>query len=178
MPKITDRRVAFSTPWFDVVAKTVDGEGAPHYTVTPPDYVTVIASDVERRLLLVRQFRPVIEDYTLELPSGLVDAGETPEAAARRELAEETGHEANDIELVGSLVPDVGRLGNRMWCFVADNVRPIVPVPALDDGIELVKPTPREFAATLADLRCCHALNFAVVMLAILKGRFALPGVS
>src|SRR3989442_1121596 len=111
MPKITDRRVAFSTPWFDVVAKHVDGDTSPHYTVTPLDYVTVIASDVEGRVLLVKQFRPVVEDYTLELPSGLVDIGETPEAAARRELVEETGHEADDIELVGSLVPDVGRLG-------------------------------------------------------------------
>lgn len=178
MPKITDRRVAFSTPWFDIVAKHVEGESSPHYAVTPPDYVTVIASDLDGRLLLVRQFRPVIEDYTLELPSGLVDAGETPEAAARRELVEETGHQAGEIELIGSLVPDVGRLGNRMWCFVADKVRPILPAPALEDGIELVKRTPQEFAATFADLHCCHALNFAVVMLAILKGRFAMPGAA
>jgi len=171
MPRITDRQVAFSTPWFDVVAKQVDGDPSPHYTVQPFDYVTVIAIDEDGRFLLVKQYRPVIEDYTVELPSGMVDADETPEACVRRELAEETGHEAGDVELLGTLVPDVGRLGNRMWCYFASGVRPIVPSPPREDGIDLLRVTRDEFVATFADLRCCHALNFAAVMLAVLKGR-------
>jgi ADP-ribose pyrophosphatase len=178
MPKITDRHVAFATPWFDVVAKHVDSQTLPYYAVTPLDYVTVLARDIEGRMLLVRQYRPVVEDYTIELPSGLVDAGETPEEAIRRELVEETGHMAGEIELLGSLLPDVGRLGNRMWCFVANDVRPIVPEPLLDDGIELIKRTPEEFTAALEDLSCCHALNFAAILLAMLKGKFAAPNVS
>jgi ADP-ribose pyrophosphatase len=175
VPKITDRTVAFSTPWFDVVAKHVDGDASPHYTVKPPDYVTVVASDAEGRVLLVKQFRPVVETHTIELPSGLVDPGESPEATVRRELVEETGHEAGDIDLLGTLVPDTGRLGNRMWCFAASGVRPLVPAQPLENGIELLKCTPDELVAMLADLRCNHALNFAALMLAVLKGRFRVP---
>lgn len=175
MPKITNRAVAFSTPWFDVVAKQIDGSPSPHYTIKPPDYVTIVASDVEGRILLVKQFRPVVETHTIELPSGLVDPGETPELTMRRELVEETGHEAGDVELLGALVPDTGRLGNRMWCYAASGVRPLVPARPLESGIELLKCTPDELAAMLADLRCNHALNFAALMLAALKGRFRLP---
>jgi ADP-ribose pyrophosphatase len=171
-PTITERRVAFATPWFDVVAKSIEGEALPHYTVKPPDYVTVLASDANGCLLMVKQFRPVVEAYTIELPSGLVDPGETPEASARRELIEETGHEAGEMELLGTLVPDVGRLGNRMWSFLAEGVRPTLAARVLDDGIELVRMTPEELVAALADGRCNHALNHAVVLLAALKGRF------
>lgn len=172
MPKITDRTVAFATPWFDVIAKQIDGDPSPHYTVQPPDYASIVATDTEGRLLMVKQYRPVVEDFLLELPSGLVDPGETPEAGIRRELIEETGHEAGEVEALGVLLPDVGRLGNRMFCFAASNVRPILPAPVLDDGIELVRVAPDDVFAMLTTLQCNHALNFAVLMLAAVRGRF------
>jgi ADP-ribose pyrophosphatase len=172
MPSITDRKIAFSTPWFDVIGKHVDGDAVPHYTVQPLDYASVLATDVDGQILLVKQYRPVVEDFTLELPSGLVDRGETPEASMRRELLEETNHIAASIDLLGTLLPDVGRLGNRMWCFVADGVKPAATARVLDDGIELVRMAPAEFAAALADGRCNHALNLGVAMLAVIKGRF------
>jgi ADP-ribose pyrophosphatase len=173
MPTITDRKVAFSTPWFDIVAKQVDGDPSPHYTLRGPDYVSVLAIASDGRLLLVRQFRPVVESMTLELPSGLIDAGETPEACARRELIEETGHEAGRFECLGALVPDVGRLGVRMWCYVATDLRPVEGA-RIEAGIELVQMTPKEYLTELTELRCNHALNFAVIALAVLKGRFSL----
>ena len=172
MPKITDRSVAFATPWFEIVAKQIDGNPAPHYTLQTADYATIVATDGDGRLLMVKQYRPVVEDFTLELPSGLVDPGETPEASMRRELIEETGHEADAVESLGSLLPDVGRLGNRMHCFAASNVRPILPAPVLEDGIELVRLTPEEVLQALRTLRCNHALNFGALLLAVLKGRF------
>jgi ADP-ribose pyrophosphatase len=174
MPTITDRSVAFSTPWFDVLAKHVDGDPSPHYTVKPPDYVTVLATDADGRFLLVKQYRPVIEGFTIELPSGLVDPGETPDSTARRELIEETGHRAERLEALGALFPDVGRLGNRMHGFIARDVTPI-PGAAIESGIELLRWTPAEFAAGLADLKVTHALNLAVILLAVLRGQLTLP---
>src|SRR5439155_1518885 len=68
--------------------------------------------------------RPVMGHVVVELPSGHVDPGETPEQAARRELKEETGMIATEMELLGVLAPDVGRLTNRMWCYFAPDVTP------------------------------------------------------
>eukprot|EP00392_Amoebophrya_sp_AT5.2_P019179 g19921.t1 len=55
-------------------------------------------SESDEKTLLVKQFRPAINAYTLELPAGLVDRGETPEQAALRELKEETGYVGKIVE--------------------------------------------------------------------------------
>src|SRR5437016_1944270 len=100
--------VVFSTKWFELVAKHPAGYTEPHYSINAPDYVIVVARDEQGRLLLVRQSRPAIAMKTLELPSGHVDAGETPESAARKELLEETAYVADQFEFLGDLWSDPG----------------------------------------------------------------------
>lgn len=57
-----------------------------------PDAVVLIMHDVSgERILLNREFRLALGDWVYNFPAGLIDAGETPEQAARRELREETG---------------------------------------------------------------------------------------
>jgi ADP-ribose pyrophosphatase len=63
----------------------------------------VLALTPEEDILLVREFRPGVEAVLRELPGGLVDEGEKPLEAARRELLEETGY-AGDLEYVGPMV--------------------------------------------------------------------------
>src|SRR5258708_12836834 len=107
--------VAFATPWFQILGKTMREGEEPYYSLKLPDYAAVVAITEEQHVLIVRQYRPAVEHDTLELPSGLVDPGETPEEAARRELLEETGYEAGEVEVLGGMDPDLGRLGNRIW---------------------------------------------------------------
>ena len=59
--------------------------------------------------VLVRQWRQPLGAFTLELPSGGVDAGEKPEVAARRELFEETGYRAEGLEHLVSVHTSPGR---------------------------------------------------------------------
>lgn len=63
----------------------------------------VLALTPQENVLLVREFRPGIEEVLRELPGGLVDEGEEPLEAARRELLEETGY-AGDFEYAGPMV--------------------------------------------------------------------------
>jgi ADP-ribose pyrophosphatase len=139
-----------------------------------PDYVGVVARTREDRIVLVKQHRPVVGHDVVELPSGHVDPGETPEAAARRELTEETGMIATDMELLGVLSPDVGRLTNRMWCYYAPDVTPAGSIthPAdVEEGITVLDVCEEDLLQMAADGRMNHALNLAVLFLAVSRRR-------
>jgi 8-oxo-dGTP pyrophosphatase MutT (NUDIX family) len=168
--------VAFATPWFQVLGKTMREAEEPYYSLKLPDYAAVVALTEEQRVVIVRQYRPAVEHHTLELPSGLVDAGETPLEAARRELLEETGYEGGDWAVHGGMEPDVGRLGNRIWTCVAKGVRP-APNSRPEAGIEVLTWSLDELRQAMVDCHFDHALHVAVVMIAVLKGgvTFSLP---
>ena len=161
--------VEFATPWFQIVGKTMREGEAPYYSLQLPDYAAVVAITGRNEVLIVRQYRPAVEHETLELPSGLIDPGETPAEAARRELLEETGYEAGELEVFGAMEPDVGRLGNRIWSCLARNVQK-VPGRTPEDGIEVLTWPVEELARATIDGRFNHALHVAVVMIAVLKG--------
>jgi ADP-ribose pyrophosphatase len=82
-----------------------DGGIADFEVTDGPDTVAVLALTEDDQVVLVREFRPGPEELILELPGGLIDPGQTPEEAARRELLEETGYEGK-IAHVGSLLVD------------------------------------------------------------------------
>lgn len=63
------------------------------------DGVMMIPITEDDEIVLIKQYRPAIDDYIYELPAGLIDEGETIEEASRRELFEETGLKAKRVEL-------------------------------------------------------------------------------
>ncbi len=74
-------------------------------------------------VLLIRQFRPPVSGKVVELPAGLVDAGESFEAAARRELVEETGYEANEMRFLMEGPMSSGASAEVLTVFVATGLR-------------------------------------------------------
>jgi ADP-ribose pyrophosphatase len=165
--------VVFSTAFFDLMAKTMKAGEEPYYSLKVPDFAVIVALTEDDRMLAVRQYRPSVERYTMELPSGLVDPGESPLEAARRELLEETGYAAEDVEMLGPTIPEAGRLSNQLWtCFALDVRRVSEP----EAGIEVVAyPLPELVRATL-DGEFCHAPHLGSVLLALLHGKLRLGG--
>jgi ADP-ribose diphosphatase len=162
--------VAFATPWFKVLAKTFREGEPPYYNLELPDYAAIVALTEDARVVLVRQYRPAVDRYTIELPSGIVDPGEAPDATAGREFLEETGWRAETVELLGSLTPDNGRLGNRIWASFAQGVRPAAGT-APEPGIEVLTWSVDELMQATLDGRFDHALHVAIVWLAKLMGK-------
>ncbi|WP_038056121.1 NUDIX domain-containing protein [Thermus amyloliquefaciens] len=98
--------------------------------------VAVIAVQ-EGKMLFVRQHRPAVGLAPLEIPAGLIEPGEDPLEAARRELAEETG-------LLGDLTPlfsyyvSPGFTDEKTHVFLAQNLRATQATPDEDEAIEVV----------------------------------------
>jgi 8-oxo-dGTP pyrophosphatase MutT (NUDIX family) len=143
--RVVARRERELSPWTTLVEKDV--EFAPgrapdtYHAFGPFDWVVAVARVPDGRVALVRQFRPAIERYTWELPSGLIDPGEAPETACRRELLEETGLRAEHVTYLGGLRPDVGRLEVTEHIFRVDATGPVpkfVPEPGV--VVEYVPP--------------------------------------
>jgi ADP-ribose pyrophosphatase len=164
------REIAFTTPWFELIAKTMREGDPPFYSLRLRDYATLVALTPEGRILVVRQYRPAIEQLTFELPSGIVDEGETPAQAAVRELLEETGYAAGEVEMLGPMQPDLGRLSNRSWGLFAKDVRKI-PGRAPEEGIEVFEWTLDEFYRAVGEGSFSHALHIAIVFQAIVLGK-------
>ncbi len=71
-------------------------------------------------LVLIKQFRPSVEETLIEIPAGRIDQGETPEHAAVRELEEETGLKAVNIEKVAEFYTSPGFTDEKIYLFYAD----------------------------------------------------------
>lgn len=172
--EIGQRDRVFSTPWFEIIAKTMADNPDPFYSLQLPDYAVVVALTATQEVLLVRQYRPAVERYTLELPSGHVEAGEDPQQTARRELYEETGYEAHSLDFLGCLDPDTGRYSNRLWCYFAPDVT-IAPLPYQPEpDIELVRYSCSRLRDRLLKGEFNHALHLAPLFLAVCMGKITL----
>jgi ADP-ribose pyrophosphatase len=84
------------------------------------------------RVVLVRQFRHLAGSQSWELPGGGALAGETPDAAAQRELREEGGYRAERLEFLTRFWPSSAYLDEIAWCYVAHGLTPD-PLPADED---------------------------------------------
>lgn len=80
--------------------------------IDPPDWVNVIALTPDHRIVLVKQFRYGINEFSLEIPGGVMEAKEEPVIAGVRELREETGYSGLPGRLLGAVHPNPAMQSN------------------------------------------------------------------
>jgi len=114
----------------------------PFYVIESNPWINVVPVTPAGEIVLVRQFRHGIQDSTLEIPGGLVDATDRdPAAAAVRELLEETGHTGSPPELLGVVSSNPAIIDNWTHCFVVRDARPSAaprPDPHEDVTVEVL----------------------------------------
>ncbi len=87
------------------------------------DWVNVVPLTTDERVVMVRQYRHGVGDFTLEIPGGMIDAEDpSPLVAARREMVEETGWDSDDLVELGAVHPNPAIQGNRLHTFLARGV--------------------------------------------------------
>lgn len=127
--KILDSRYIIRRPWLTARCDSVELPGGKiipeYYILEYPAWVNVIAITEEGKYLMVRQYRHGLGDVFTELVAGVVENGEEPIDAARRELIEETGYSGDEWELLTVLSQNPTSTTNLTYCFVARNVRKV-----------------------------------------------------
>ena len=133
------------------------------FLIRTPDWVNIVATTADDRLILVRQYRHGTEQVSLEIPGGLIDPHErNPIDAAARELREETGYEPTHIELLGVMTPNPAIFTNRCHTFLATGCRRVGELQ-MDPGedIEVVTVPVAEIDARIRAGEIDHALVLA-----------------
>ena len=122
-----------------------------------PPWVNVVAVTEADQVVMIRQYRPGLGDVHYEIPAGVVDQGEDTEAAARRELSEETGYGGGRWSVLTLLSANPALQNNITTTYLAEGVVPLGPaqpeatedlrvhlvplaeIPALIDGGDMIQ---------------------------------------
>jgi ADP-ribose pyrophosphatase len=139
--RVLSSRVAYRGPVFHVTTDQVAEPGgirARRDVIRHSGSIVVLAVDdrnPEPLILLERQYRHAAQSMMWELPAGRIDDGESPLAAARRELLEETGYVARHWKRVLYFYVSPGFLDETMTIYLARGLQPGQAQPEADEKI-------------------------------------------
>lgn len=142
-----------------------DGSCRDAIVLDTSDWVNIIPVTSEGEVVLIRQWRFGIEDFSLEIPGGMVEPGETGQAAAARELLEETGYRSlSPPQHLGTVHPNPAIQANRCSMWLADDIEWVEE--AQGDGEEEIDVV-RVALATLPEMVRSGEITHSLVMNAL-----------
>lgn len=118
-------------------------------------------------VLMIRQFRPVLQQTILELPAGTLELNEDPMEGAQRELREETGYRAGTLTLLSQMAPSPGVTNEIMNIILATDLTED-PLPMDEDEIIELAPMP---LSELVDLALQGELLDAKSVIGVLQAK-------
>lgn len=131
-----------------------------------PGASAVVPVTPEGRLIFVRQYRYPIQQVTLEIPAGKLDAeGEEPLDCARRELSEETGYQAEKYTFLTKLATTVGFSNEFIYIYAAEGLTAGRQHPDEDEFINVCTLTMDEAMAKIRSGEICDAKSVTAVLL-------------
>lgn len=120
--KVLDSRYILQRPWATIrVDKLAMPNGQikdEYYVLEYPNWVNMVGITTDNKVVMVRQYRHGAAEILLELPAGVIEPGELPEQAARRELLEETGYSFESTEYICELYPNPATSANISYTYL------------------------------------------------------------
>jgi ADP-ribose pyrophosphatase len=148
-----------------------DGEERTQDVIEHPGAVAIVPVLASGRLVLIRQWRHAVGKWLLEVPAGTLEPDESPADCARREVQEETGYEAGEIEPLATFYTTPGFTDEVMYGFVARDLRPAPAQGDDDEVIETVELDCDEALAMCLDGRIIDGKTIACLLAAERAGR-------
>ncbi len=158
----------YATPIFDLHRHQ---RSHPHrgehefFVLDAPAWINIIPITPAGEVVMVRQFRHGIGDFTLEIPGGMVDPEDpSPLFAARREMREESGYDSEEVVALGRVHPNPAIQPNYCYSFAAHNVRRVGRLRQRSGGAEeteVVRVPLGDIKRLIATEKITHALVIA-----------------
>ena len=143
-----------------------DGQITTLDIIAHPPAVVMVPVDDEDNIWFVSQYRHAVERVILELPAGVMEPGEEPELCAMRELREEIGMSANQIQKIGEFFIAPGYSSEYLHIFLATGLKPD-PLPGDEDEFISIERIPTEIAfSMIEDGKLLDAKSLASLLLA------------
>lgn len=168
----------FKTPIFELKSFLAplprENRKKQYYVIDSPDWVNVVPITKSGKIVLIKQFRHGIGEYSLEVPGGIVDeTGDlAPFLSAKRELKEETGYSTTDdkIQLLAKLSGNPAMFTNWAYSYLALDVEPVSSTE-FDEGedIETILSSPGEVKEFLKQGLIHHPHMVSALLLYFLK---------
>ena len=140
-PEFIDSKRIFAGRIFDVTVDTVREHGRTYVrdVVHHPGSAVILPVFDDDTIALVKQYRHPAVKYLLELPAGTLNDRERPEVGAARELEEELGLVAGRMEKLSEFFISPGFLSEKMWLYLATDLRETQQRLEEDEAIEIVR---------------------------------------
>lgn len=120
--KVLDSKYIIQRPWATLRVDRLEMPNGnikdEYYVLEYPQWVNMVGITKTNKILFVRQYRHGAGEILIELPAGVVEDGEDPEVAARRELLEETGYAFGALEYVCKLYANPATSGNPTYTYI------------------------------------------------------------
>lgn len=140
------------------------------HLICGPDWAGVLCLTEERQVVLVRQYRHGFGGPSLELPAGVLEAGEAPIDGARRELREESGFEVESIEPLLAAAPEPARNSTRAHFFFARATKRVELAPDQSEELEVLLVPVTELLDLIDRGQIVHAAHIGAILLAWRRG--------
>ncbi len=163
------RDVSFTCPYWRMMHdryRLPSGDVTDYFYVQTGGSTMIVPVDADGRVLLVRQYRYLLERMSDEFPAGGVPVGGDVDANAVRELREECGVEADELREVGAFAPYNGVADEMCHVYVARGLRDVGSTPEATEQIEVVRYTPDEVAAAIDARTIWDGMTIAAFALA------------
>lgn len=173
LPQIVSREVLVAGKKYDydrLTVRTTAGRTMTREMVRHPGAVIVLPILDDGRIVLIRNYRILVQQWLVELCAGTIENGDPPDQTASRELIEETGYRAGKLQSLGHFYTTPGLTDEKMHAFVATDLTHVGQALEEDETIEVLSLTPNQAFALIERGEMVDAKSMLTLHLARERG--------